>query len=256
MLRYYKLINENTIIGVATQNDFRTFQQKHKIILACEEEQAQFVQFGDDFYHAGWMIPVNTENVPYEQVDVVRIDKDEYKILYESIKKGEDIQVEQAPYDNKDNQPYVEPSEAITIDYVKTAKIAEMNYYCNKAIEGGVDVLLGDGNVYHFSLTTQDQLNLITLQSMIAAGETSIPYHADGELCRYYSVEDISLVMDSATAHKTFHVTYFNSLKVYINALESIADISAVQYGADIPAEYQSDILKALYVSMAVISDE
>ena len=108
---------------------------------------------------------------------------------------------------------------------------------------------LNDGLIYHFSLTTQDQLNLITLQSMIASGETAIPYHADGELCRYYTVEDISTVMDAATAHKTFHVTYFNSLKAYINSMDSIVDISKIEYGDEIPDEYQSDILKSLYAS-------
>ena len=56
--------------------------------------------------------------------------------------------------------------------------------------------------------------------------------------------------MDTATAYTTFHVTYFNSLKVYSSALEDIAEVSAVQYGMDIPVEYQSDILQALYASM------
>ena len=62
--------------------------------------------------------------------------------------------------------------------------------------------------------------------------------------------------MDSVTAHKTFHVTYFNSLKVYINAMDNITDISAVQYGVEIPEEHQSDILKDLYASMVVTNDE
>lgn len=254
-MNYYKLINGSTFVGVATQHDFRVFQQKHKIILACDEEQAQYVQCGESFYRANWMVPVTTNRVIYETVEVIRIDEDEYNILYEAVEKGEEIRIEQeqpAPEDT----PVIDPNEEVTVDYVKSTKIAEMNYVCNKVIENGIDVLLSDGNVYHFSLTTQDQLNLITLQSMIAAGETSIPYHADGELCRYYSAEDISVVMDSATAHKTFHVTYFNSLKVYINALDNITDISAVQYGVDIPEEYQSDILKALYASMVVTSDE
>ena len=174
------------------------------------------------------------------------------KLAYEALdeKKGEDIKVEQEQPTPEVETPPVDPNEAATIDYVKTAKIDEMNHLCNKVIENGVDVLLSDGKVYHFSLTTQDQLNLITLQSMIAAGETSIPYHADGELCRYYSIEDIRKVMDTATAYTTFHVTYFNSLKVFINSLDDIAAISAVQYGMDIPIEYQSDILQALYAAM------
>jgi len=249
-VNYYKLISGSTFVGVATKHDFRVFQQKHKIILACDEEQAQYVQLGDLFYRAQWMVPVTTDRVAYETVEVIRIEKDEYDILYEAVEKGEDIQVEQEQPTPEVDTPPVDPNEAVTIDYVKTSKIAEMNHLCNKVIESGVDVLLSDGKVYHFSLTTQDQLNLITLQSMIAAGETSIPYHADGELCRYYSIEDIKKVMDTATAYTTFHVTYFNSLKVFINALDDIAAVAAVQYGMDIPIEYQSDILQALYAAM------
>lgn len=249
-MNYYKLISGNTFVGIATQSDFRVFQHKHQIVLVCDEEQAQYVQCGDVMYRAHWMVPVTTDRVAYETVEVIRIEKDEYDILYEAVEKGEDIKVEQEQPTPEVETPPVDPNEAATIDYVKTAKIAEMNHLCNKVIESGVDVLLSDGKVYHFSLTTQDQLNLITLQSMIAAGETSIPYHADGELCRYYSIEDIKKVMDTATAYTTFHVTYFNSLKVFINALDDIAAISAVQYGMDIPIEYQSDILQALYAAM------
>ena len=249
-MNYYKLINGSTFVGVATQHDFRVFQQKHRIILACDEEQAQYVQCGDTLYRANWMVPVTTNRVVYETVDVIRIDKEEYDILYEAVEKGEEIEVQPEQPTPEEDVPVIDPNEAVTVDYVKAAKIAEMNATCNKVIENGIDVMLTDGQIYHFSLTTQDQLNLITLQSMIVAGETAIPYHADGELCRYYTVEDISIVMDSATAHKTFHVTYFNSLKVYVNALDNITDISAVQYGTENPEEYQSDILKALYASL------
>ena len=249
-MNYYKLISGDTFVGIATQRDFRVFQHKHQIVLVCDEEQAQYVQCGDIMYRAHWMVPVTTDRVAYETVEVIRIEKDEYDILYEAVEKGEDIQVEQEQSTPEDDTPPVDPNEAVTVDYVKTTKIAELNYVCNKVIENGVDVQLSDGNLYHFSLTTQDQLNLITLQSMIAGGATSIPYHADGELCRYYSVDDISLVMDAATAHKTFHVTYFNSLKVYVNALEDITAIAGIQYGVEIPVEYQSDILQALYASM------
>lgn len=249
-MNYYKLISGNTFVGVVTQSDFRVFQRKHNIVLACDEEQAQYVQLGDIFYRANWMVPVITDRVAYETVEVIRIDKDEYDILYEAIEKGEDVVVEPEQTPSVEDTPPVDPNEEVTVEYVRTAKIAEMSVVCNKVIENGIDVMLSDGKIYHFSLTTQDQLNLITLQSMIAAGETMIPYHADGELCRYYAVEDITVVMDAATAHKTFHVTYFNSLKVYINALEDITAISAVQYGMNIPAEYQSDILKAMCASL------
>lgn len=139
----------------------------------------------------------------------------------------------------------------LSIEYAKEMKIAEMSFACNTTIEKGFDIMLSDGVSEHFSMRTHDQINLITLQSMVASGETMIPYHADGELCKYYSVADITAIMNEATSHKTFHITYYNSLKSYIDTLTDIDAISAVQYGMEIPEEYQSDILKGLYRLMA-----
>ena len=111
-------------------------------------------------------------------------------------------------------------------------------------ITNGIDIVLSDNNTYHFSLTTQDQLNLITLSTMIAGGQEMVPYHADSELCRYYSATDMLNVIQKATEFKSFQVTYFNSLKAYIESMNSVRAIGAVQYGIDIPEEYQSDVLK------------
>lgn len=80
----------------------------------------------------------------------------------------------------------------------------------------------------------------------MAAGETSIPYHADGELCKFYSTDDITTISTGATNFKTYHVSYFNSLKSYIESLDDIETISAITYGSEIPSEYMSDVLKVL----------
>ena len=136
----------------------------------------------------------------------------------------------------------------VTIEFVKTSKIAEMNNKCNKTIIAGFDAVLSDGKVYHFSLTTQDQLNLITLSTMLESGETAIPYHADGELCRFYSAADIKTILETATQFKTYHVSYFNSLKSYILSLDKIESVRAIVYGISIPPEYQSDVLKVLSI--------
>lgn len=84
---------------------------------------------------------------------------------------------------------------------------------------------------------------------MIAQGATSIPYHAKDELCKFYSAEDIALIIETATQFKTYHTSYFNSLKNYINSMATIEEIGAVEYGINIPAEYQSDVLKELVVN-------
>lgn len=69
------------------------------------------------------------------------------------------------------------------------------------------------------------------------------PYHASDELCTYYSAQDILTITQVATEYKTYHTTYYNSLKNWIMSMESIADVGAVKYGDTVPSEYCSDIL-------------
>ena len=121
-----------------------------------------------------------------------------------------------------------------------------MSRSCFEVITNGIDVELSDGNTYHFSLTVEDQLNLITISSMISEGQSTLPYHADGEQCVFFSADDMLKVIETATNFKTYHTTYFNSLKTYILALETIDEIKSVYYGVDIPEEYQSPVWKEI----------
>lgn len=248
-MNYYKLINGTNFVGIATQSDFRCFQYKHGIILACDEERAQYVQCGDLFYRADWMLPVTTDKFSYETAEVIKIDEDEYNILLDAVEKGEEIEIEQERNEPVEEIPVIDNIEEVTLDYLKSAKISEMSAACNKTITGGFDIDLSDGNMYHFSLTIQDQLNLITLSSMVANGETQIPYHADNELCRFYSAEDINTIVAAATQFKTYQVSYFNALKMYITAMEKKEAVAAVEYGIDIPEEYQSEVLNIMIAS-------
>ena len=253
-MNYYKLISGTNIVGIATSPDFRRFQKKHKIILICDEQAAQYVQYKDILYHDNWMLPITSDLYKYESAEVIQIDEQEYNTLKAALETEDEIVVE--PETPVEEAPeYVDPNDVITVDYVKNMKVAEMSKTCNKVITNGFDIVLSDGNVYHFSLTTQDQLNLITLSSMVASGETQIPYHADGELCRFYSAEDINTIITTATQFKTYQVSYFNALKAYVESMTDIETIGAVTYGMEIPAEHQSDVLKVLLAGMVIGGD-
>lgn len=254
-MNYYKLINGENFVGIATQLDFREHQKKHNILLACDEETAQYVQSNDTLYHANWMRPVTTNKFPYEMAEVIAIEESEYTVLKEAIDSGEDIIIE-PDLPVEDEPAYIDPMEEVTIEYVRTAKINELSNTCNKVITGGFDIILSDGNTYHFSLTTQDQLNLITLSSMVASGETSIPYHADGELCKFYDTDDIATIISAATSFKTYHVSYFNALRAYVESLSEIESISEITYGCEIPDEYQSEVLKVLLAQAGDVNEE
>ena len=119
-------------------------------------------------------------------------------------------------------------------------------------ITTGFDIVLSDGKTYHFSLTLQDQLNLITSSQMVSDGAEEIPYHADGELCKYYASIDMKKIIAKANDFKTYHVAYFNSLKAYINSLRSIDKVAAISYGDGIPSKYQSEVYIALKTKLGV----
>ena len=248
-MNYYKLIKDSRFIGVVTQQDFRVFQRKHNILLACAADKAQYIQCANVFFRADWMSPVITDKIPYETVEMLEIDKKEYDILLKAMDSGEEIIIE--PEQPEPIEQPIDENENITVEYVKSRKIAEMSAACNSVITNGFDVELSDNNSHHFSLTTQDQLNLITLSTMVSSGETAIPYHADGELCKFYSAADITAIISAATAFKTYQVSYFNALKAYIESLTDIEAVGAITYGVEIPIEYQSDVLKFLLNQVA-----
>lgn len=130
------------------------------------------------------------------------------------------------------------------------AVISAMSEACAAAIIGGVDVVLSDGETYHFSLTLEDQMNLMSLQALLDAGAETVPYHADGQDCRYYDAEDFHTITQAATTWKMFQESYFNSLRGYIQSLESEEALEAVQYGMEIPEAFQTDVLRQLMGGM------
>lgn len=135
---------------------------------------------------------------------------------------------------------------APTIEEQKAALISRMSNECNTIIIKGFDMTLDDNGLHRFSLKTEDQLKIQALGLKAKSGETVLPYHADGEPCRFFSVQEIlnlNTQMESIIEHQT---TYFNSLRDYINSLSSTEDLKAVEYGMPIPVEYQSEVLKVL----------
>lgn len=255
-INYYKVIKELVFIGVGTSYDFRRYQEKHRILLVTDENHAEYIQIEDSLYKADWMLPNVTNNVPYLSANVISITKEEYDSLAEAIENNEEINIEDDTTPSEEETP-ISQDEQVTVAFVKESKIKEMSDKCEKAITNGVDIVLSDGQSHHFSLSIEDQINLLSISFMLASGTVeTISYHADGEYCKEYSLADMNLIVSTAISYKTYHVTYFNSLKFYINSLRSIAKISAIEYGCEIPEKYQSDELKNMIAQMSGNSNE
>lgn len=242
-MNYYKIIINAEIIGVATSNNCFRFQEKHSMLERINAEQAEYIECSNHLFHAQWMQPIKTNIYSYEIAEIISIGEQEYNILVPA--------VETAPIPVTDDgaDPVIidvtDPIDEITLEYVRAAKINQMSRTCNQTIEAGFDLELRE-EIHHFSLDTQDQLNLISLSAMAQTQEL-IPYHADGEACIFYTAAEINSIIAAATKFKIYHTTYYNALKGYINSLETIEDIAAITYGTPIPEEYQTDVLKALY---------
>lgn len=191
------------------------------------------------------MAPVNTDMFGATTVDVIEISEDEYNTLSLAIKKNEEIVIEeQLPALEESTEVPVDQNEVITVSYMKDLKVLEMSKECHKAIEAGFDVVY-EGKTKHYSLKTEDQISILNLATMMATGETNLPYHADGEIIRFYNPAEADLVIAGANKHRSYHIAYFNSLQAYIKSKTSVTKIADITYGGPIPDRYQSEVLKS-----------
>lgn len=129
-----------------------------------------------------------------------------------------------------------------------------MSETCKSTIEAGIDF-----NGEHYSLTTQDQTNILCWRG-VASGGASVPYHADGEHCRMYTAEEFIGLSSTAIAHITHNTTYCNLLMRWIETLTDIDEINSIVYGETaLPAEYREEyitVMTAIGVDVSIDESE
>lgn len=152
-------------------------------------------------------------------------------------------------------EPYVPTAEEL-LAVAKASKKEEVSRDCEQIIYRGVTVTLSDGNVEHFALTEHDQLNLFGKQAQLATGVEQLEYHADGQPCRYYSAADMQEIIEASMNHVSYHTTYCNALNMWISGCQTAEEAQQIFYGADVPEEYQSEVLKAYLVKIASMAEE
>lgn len=131
------------------------------------------------------------------------------------------------------------------ITIIKEAKISEMDAICTQTIYDGIDIELSTG-VEHFTLDEHDQANLLGLGLELGQGAEMVTWHNDdkNESCKFYSAADATKIISSLTVWKSYHITFYRDLRIYINSLTTKAEIDAVTYGMELPEEFKSDVLK------------
>ena len=130
------------------------------------------------------------------------------------------------------------PPEADPIVQAKSEKCAELSNLCESAINAGTSVKLPDGTEKDFSYSTADQANVSEMFLACMMGAESYPYHANGEGCMTYTAAEIISIYGTLSMYKTIQITYQNQLKQYVNSLETVDDVNAVQYGQELSGDY------------------
>lgn len=233
-MNYYKIILNDSIIGVG--NCFLKYQKVNNLSLETNKKQCQYVAYNGKLYHDSWM-SVPPKNLEIIQAEVVEIENDEYEILLSSLRKNEEIKIEvEEELEQEENNNFVDFDN--TLDFIKQSKINEFKSEANKKIIAGVDF---EGK--HYSYTTQDQLNLITL---IQNKDIDQLYHADGEAFEYYSYDKLFRLNSKLLIWKNLNVIYYNDARQYIETLTDISEISNLQYGFELPKEFQSEVYKSV----------
>ena len=143
-----------------------------------------------------------------------------------------------------------------TLKEFKTAKKQEISQACEQIIYAGISVTLADGTVEHFALTEHDQLNLFGKQAQLAAGAEQLEYHSDGKPCRYYSAAGMQTIIAAAMQHVSYHTTYCNALNMWVAGCETAEELQQIYYGADVPEQYQSEVLKTYLLEIASLAGD
>lgn len=153
-------------------------------------------------------------------------------------------------------EPVVPPEPYVpTLEELQASKKREVSAACEQIIYAGINATLADGSVEHYSLTIEDQLNLFGKLSQISAGAQQLEYHADGQPCRYYTATDMQTIIQVAMWHVSYHTTYCNALNMWIAGCQTAEEVSVIFYGADVPAEYRSEVLNAYLVEIASMAE-
>lgn len=239
---YYKALLDGNIVDALDDLQCVCYFPQIKAILRCGKKDTPhgiISTDGGSIWHVeGWPDFPEEENKVYDTVTLAEIDETEYQALREAFDSGAGAIPEP--------EPEPEPDDMDSLEFVREAKLSAMGKACEAAIQSGFSVTDAGGITHHYTLDVTDQIMIAQLAVKAQNGAEQLPWHADGEACRFYTGSEILGLNREMEELITYQQTYFNSLKQYLLSLGTVAEVSAVWYGMEIPEEYQSEVLLAL----------
>lgn len=204
----YKIMYNNVVIDVLKVIRYGKYIPATGRVIATDKSIADCIvasNLKDRYLLKGVPIP---EGCKYLQVSIVEIDGDEYDSFVENDTNA---------FENG-------------IKSYKRHKIEELRQLCSNNIMEGLQIELSDNKLHHFTMTIEDQLNLLEIRHLISIGETTFIYHECGGEYKEFSVDDMQKIINETFKHKQKHLLHFNSLKKKIQMMSNIEEISKVTY--------------------------
>lgn len=131
-------------------------------------------------------------------------------------------------------------------------KQIELSNQCNQIIISGIDVETTKG-MEHFSLTETDQINLTNATLAINQGATVYPYHADGQLCRMFTAEELQDISQAAIEFKIYQTTLCNHLLTWARRVTTIEELQQITYSVDnLPEDLALNMQNILAASASI----
>lgn len=124
--------------------------------------------------------------------------------------------------------------------------IKRLSNICKSKITSGFSIILSDGESYNFKLTTEDQLNLMSIEGQLNTGAETFIYHATNQPCKFFSREDMTKIIATFKRYILYHTTYFNVAKQYINSLTDIEKVNRFTYGTDVSEAIEDVVIKQI----------
>ena len=171
-----------------------------------------------------------------------------YRKLEGSVLFSNDESVYVAP---PEPEPVPEPEPYVpTLEEVKTAKKQEIETAYQTIKAAGVDVEISTGTE-HFPLTSEDVTFLMGKQFEIMSGTNEkISYQDSENHCKFYSLEDMQIIIQQALLFVNYQTTYRNNLCEWVELCSTSEEVAAIHYGDDIPEEYQNEVFKSYLAQM------
>ena len=211
----YKVMYDGMIIDILPEIKYAKYMKKSKKTYVTSRSSANCIlaSNGKDRYHLlGVPYP---EGCDLKTVTVAKISEKEYEQLTENL--------------NIENSFTI-----LGLRAIKKKKISELRSICDNNILNGVHIMLSDGNIHHFTMSIEDQLNLLEIRHLISIGEESFIYHETGGEYMDFTADDMNRIIDATFQHKQKHLLHFNKLKKYINQLDNFDSINNVDYSLEI----------------------